>query len=47
MVMPETVIAFVAHLFKETVQIMGNIGLIVDVAVGIAVSLAAYHVESG
>lgn len=47
MVIPEAVLAFVAHFFKETVQIMGNIGLVVDVAVRIAVGLAAYHVEGG
>ena len=47
MVIPETVIAFVAQIFKETIQIVRNIGLVVDVAVRIAVGLATYHIEGG
>ena len=47
MVIPGAVMALVAQMFKETIQIVGNIGLVVDVAVRIAVGLAAYHIEGG
>ena len=47
MVIPEAVIACVARTFKETIQIVRNIGLVVDVAVRIAADLATYHIEGG
>ena len=47
MVIPETVIALVAQIFKETIQIVRNIGLVVDMAIRVAVGLAAYHIEGG
>jgi len=46
-VVQEAVIAFVARTFKETIQTTGNIGRVVDVAVGIAVVLAAYRIDGG
>jgi len=47
MVIPSAVIAFVARNCKETILIVGSIGRVVDMAVGITVGLAAYHIDSG
>jgi hypothetical protein len=47
MVVPEAVVALVAWPSEETFQTEGDIGLVVDVAVRIAVGLAAYHIVGG
>jgi len=46
-VVQEAVIASVARTFRDTIQIMGNIGRVVDMAVGIAVVFAAYRIDGG
>ena len=47
MVIPESMVAFVAQTFKEAIQIVGDIWLVVDIAVRIAVGLATYHIDGG
>ena len=47
MVVPEAVLALVTRPSKETFQIEGDFGLVVDVAIRIAVDMATYHIGGG
>jgi len=47
MVVPKAVLALVTRASEETFQTEGDVGLIVDVTVRIAGSLAAYHIVGG
>ena len=44
MVIPQAVIALLAQPPEETVQVEGDVRLVVHVAIGIAADLAAYHI---
>jgi len=44
MVVPEAVTALVTHPLKETFQIEGGVGFVVNVAIRIAADLTAYQI---
>jgi len=47
MVVPEAVFALITQPSKETFQIEGDVGLVVDVAIRITVDLTAYQIGGG